>query len=131
MAFDADEAPSAVMFDELSVEELPVDLPVMCLPTDSLNPAAEVGSERIEVQFQAIAGEYRQTIWSQPFHEIMHDGMGHRLRTRSNFERGYNFGPSIDGEPNPESVGALAGLGAKLIQLDVSELQVPEELLVQ
>jgi hypothetical protein len=52
----------------------------------------------------------------------MHNGMGHRLRARPNFEHGDDFGPSIDSEPNPQRVSLLTGLGAKLIQLDVQEL---------
>ena len=42
-----------------------------------------------------------------------------------------DFGLVVHSEPNPKSVSALAGLGAKLIQLDVRELQVSEEPLVQ
>lgn len=61
----------------------------------------------------------------------MHDGMRHWLRARPNLQSGDDFSPSIDREPNPKRVSLLAGLGAKLIQLDVQELQVLEEPLVQ
>jgi hypothetical protein len=111
---------------ELSVEESYADLPVACLPTEGLNPAAEVGSECIEIQLQAIAGEYGQTIRSQYFHECVHDDMSHRLSARPNFQHGDDFGTSVDGEPNPQRVSSLAGLGAELIQLDVQELQALE-----
>jgi hypothetical protein len=52
--------------------------------------------------------------------------MGHRLRARSNFQHGYDFGASIAGEPNPQRVSLLAGLGTELIQLDLQELQALE-----
>ncbi len=39
-------------------------------------------------------------------------------------------GASVEGEPNPQCVSLLAGLGTELIQLDVQKLQVLEESLV-
>ena len=121
-----DEASATVVFGELSVKEVSADLPLMGLPPDGLHPSAEVGRQRVKVQLQAVAGENGQAIWSQHFHESMHDGMGHRLSARPNFEYGNDFGASIDGEPDPESVSALAGPGAQFIQLDVPELQAVE-----
>jgi len=129
------------VFDELSVEKPGADLPVVCVPPHSLGPSAKMGREGLEVELQAIAGKYRHAIRSQHFYKRVYDRMGHphsaalrgagRLSARSNFEHGNYFGASIDSEPNPESVGALASLGAKLIQSDLPELQVLEEPLVE
>jgi hypothetical protein len=61
----------------------------------------------------------------------MDNGVSHRLGTRPDFQHGDDFGASIDGQPNPQGVGLLAGLGAKFIQLDVQELQALKQSLVQ
>jgi hypothetical protein len=52
-AFDANKASAPVMFDKLSVEKPGVDLPVASLPPRVLNPATEVGGQRVEVQLHA------------------------------------------------------------------------------
>jgi hypothetical protein len=52
--------------------------------------------------------------------------MGHRLSARPDFQHADDFGTGVDGEPNPQSVSLLAGLGTELIQLDVQELQALE-----
>lgn len=104
------------MLAELPIEKPSVNLPLKGMPPNDLNPSAEVGGERIEVQLQAITGEYGETIPCQHFHKCMYNGMGRGLSARPNFEHGDNFGARVDSEPNPESVSALTGLGAKLIQ---------------
>ncbi len=103
------------MLGELSVEKPGVNLPRMCLPTDGLNPAAEVSGERIEIQLQASAGKYGQAIRSQYFYEGVYDRMSHGLSARSDFQYGDNLGAGVDREPNPECVGARTGLGAQFI----------------
>ncbi len=100
-ALDADEAAPTIMFDELSVKEAGADLPIVFLATHGLNPVAEMGGECIKVQLQALAGEYRQTILRQHFHEGMHDHMCHRWSARPNFQHGDDFAAGVDGEPDP------------------------------
>lgn len=114
------------MFGELPIEELSTDLPVASLLPHALNPAAEVGGQRVEIQLQALTGKYGQAVRCQDFDQGMYDGMSHRLRARSNFQHSNDFGASIDGEPNPQRVSLLTGLGTELIQLDMQELQVVE-----
>jgi hypothetical protein len=109
------------MFDDLSVEKPGADLPLVGLPPHRLGPTAKVRRERVEVQLQAITGEYGQAIWCQHLHERVHDGMGHPtslrcggrcgLSARPNFQHGDDFGARVDSEPNPQRVHVPAGLG--------------------
>ncbi len=90
------------MFDDLSVEKPGVDLPLASLLAHRLNPAAEVGCEGVKVQFQAIAGEDVGPIRCQRFHQSMHDGMGHGLRARPDFQDRDELRAGVDGEPHPQ-----------------------------
>ena len=92
---------TALALDELAIEQVVVDMPVVGASTLWTEPAAKVCGDGVEVAAQAIAGEGGNTVVVQTHFEIMENGIGIILLAAAEMKRRDDLGDRVDGEPEP------------------------------
>jgi hypothetical protein len=90
-----------------------------------------MGTQRVEVQIQAVAGEDRQASRSEALLEVVDDHVGHSLRTRTQMEHWNDFGDRVNGEPQPQAMSSTAQPSADLIQLHMRQMEGAKGAIVQ
>lgn len=87
-AADISDAVSAIAFDDLGIEQTGVDAPGAAAFVSRLNPSAEMGGQRVEVESQAIPGEDGKTASRQLAGDIVDQLMGGYLSAGADGEGG-------------------------------------------
>jgi hypothetical protein len=128
---DADQASAPMNLLDLGIEQAGQGAPDWFGLTEVLNPLTEVGGERVEIQFQAITTEDGQVRRRQGLAHLMDEVMGKGLRAWAEEEGWDELGGGVQGDPQPEIVRGLTGVGEEFVELDVSESQAVAEVLMQ
>ena len=83
-----------------------------------------MSSERVEVVLQTIRAEDRDPTWLEPGLELVNDGVGSVLGTRSELDKRNKLGLGIANDPDPDLLPGMLDVSPELIELDVDELKI-------
>jgi hypothetical protein len=97
-------------------------------PAHAALDLTEMGGDGIEVEVEAVAGEDWQIAWSQDERVGVEQGKGHLLGAWTDLEGGDEFRGWIKGDPHPQVVRLVAQGGEQLIELQMTQVQVTEEV---
>jgi hypothetical protein len=87
-----------------------------------------MGGDGIGIEVEAIAGEDRQTAWSQDERDSVEQSIGHVLGAWTELKRRDQLCGRVKGDPHPQVVGLVAQGGEQLIELEMTQVQVTEEV---
>ena len=128
---DLDGMMSALMLDDLRIDEIAKRQPDTFLEIDKFDPLTEVGREGVEVVSEAIGAEDGDAAGFEAGFEFMHNSVGHILIARAEQEYGHDFGFGIKDSPDPDIVFGALDVTPELVELDVGEFEIDEEMVVE
>lgn len=114
---------AAFSFDQLAIQKLFIDLPVIGSGSGRAKPTTEVGGDGVEVRPQAIREKQGYPAWFQGEFEVVEQGIGILLSASSQIERGDQLAERIDGQPQPSGFAHRADPGVQLIELEYNRYQ--------
>jgi hypothetical protein len=127
-AFDPSESAATIGFLDLAVQQVECHLPTEFARRHIRDLLTQMGGDGIEVEVEAVAGENRQTAQSQDERNGVKQSMGHGLGAWTELKRGDEFGGWIKGDPPPQIMRLVTQGGEQLIQLQMTQVQVAEEM---
>jgi hypothetical protein len=128
---DLDGVMSALMLDDLRIDEIAKRQPDTFLEIDKFDPLTKVGREGVEVVPEAIRTEDGDAAGFEAGFEFMNDGIGHILIARAEQEDGHDFGFGVKDGPDPDIVFGALEVTPELVELKMREFEVDEEMVVE
>ena len=128
---DLDGVMSALVLDDLRIEEIGERQPDRLQAIDEFDPLTEVGREGVEVVAEAIGAEDGDAAGFEAGFEFMHNSVGHILIARTKQEDGHDFGFGVKDGPDPDIVFGALDVTPELVELEMGELEVDEEKVVE
>jgi len=122
---------SALVLDDLCIEEIGKRQPDRLQAIDEFDPLTEVGREGVEVVAEAIGAEDGDAAGFEAGFEFMHNSVGHILIARAEQEYGHDFGFGVKDGPDPDIVFGALDVTPELVELEMGELEVDEEKVVE
>ncbi len=95
------------------------------------DPVTKVGSQRIEIVIEPVAGKDRQTASGQALADLMDKLLRILVFALSDVDDRHNLGLRFESDPDPHPLTHAPHLGHQLVQLQVLAHQVHKEVRMQ